>query len=322
MASTQAVKLTKLVEQFQLEILNQGKTYDRCQIRKDVINRPALQILGFFDYFDPSRLQLLGKVEWTYLSNQTAEERTKCFDDFFQKPIPALILARGLEPFPELMEMAVKHQRTILRSKEPTTTLLDNMTDALKARLTPRITRHGVLVDVSGEGVLIITVGGKVEAHIIHHEIHGHQLRHGRVSQAVGGRRVAEGHIQRREHGALPQRLIGTVTAAVAALHGHVGEGQRTLPTAGQCAHHHAVAGLLAGCIVGDLNGAFLGRGLGLAHPLVGVHHVTHAAAQLVHGSVHKCFFYIHSDPPLLFAVRLCHPMPKEKDLFFFFRGM
>ena len=107
MASTQAVKLTKLVEQFQLEILNQGKTYDRCQIRKDVINRPALQILGFFDYFDPSRLQLLGKVEWTYLSNQTAEERTKCFDDFFQKPIPALILARAGLPLPSSPELRV-----------------------------------------------------------------------------------------------------------------------------------------------------------------------------------------------------------------------
>ena len=160
MASTQAVKLTKLVEEFNLEILNKGKTYERCQIRKDVINRPALQILGFFEYFDPTRLQLLGKVEWTYLNGQTSEERRKCFDDFFRKPIPALILSRGLEPYPELMEMAVKHQRTILRSKEATTTLLDNMTDALKARLTPRITRHGVLVDVSGEGVLIMAESG------------------------------------------------------------------------------------------------------------------------------------------------------------------
>ena len=139
MASTQAVKLTKLVEEFNLEILNKGKTYERCQIRKDVINRPALQILGFFEYFDPTRLQLLGKVEWTYLSGQTPEERRKCFDDFFRKPIPALILSRGLEPYPELMEMAVKHQRTILRSKEATTTLLDNMTDEMMAEAVRRI---------------------------------------------------------------------------------------------------------------------------------------------------------------------------------------
>ena len=160
MASSQAVKLSKLVEQFQLEILNQGNGYDRCMIRKDLINRPALQILGFFEYFDPSRLQVIGKVEWTYLSGQSSEERRRCFDVFFQKPIPALILTRKLEPFPELMEMAVKHHRTILRSPETTTILLTNMSDALKAKLTPRITRHGVLVDVSGEGVLIMGESG------------------------------------------------------------------------------------------------------------------------------------------------------------------
>lgn len=117
MASQSAIKLTKLVERFELEVLNQGKNYDRCLIRADDINRPALQILGFFDYFAPDRIQVIGKVEWTYLNNQSPEERRKCFDAFLEKPIPALILTRSLEPFPELMEMAVKHKRTILRSK-------------------------------------------------------------------------------------------------------------------------------------------------------------------------------------------------------------
>ena len=109
MASQSAIKLTKLVERFELEVLNQGKNYDRCLIRADDINRPALQILGFFDYFAPDRIQVIGKVEWTYLNNQSSEERRKCFDAFLEKPIPALILTRSLEPFPELMEMAVKH---------------------------------------------------------------------------------------------------------------------------------------------------------------------------------------------------------------------
>jgi HPr kinase/phosphorylase len=148
------------VEQFELEILNQGKTYDRCSIRKHEINRPALQILGFFDYFDPSRIQVIGKVEWTYLSNQSSEDRRTCFDAFFKYPIPALILTRSLEPFPELMEMAEKHQRTILRGKEATSIFISNLNDFLKAKLSPRITRHGVLVDVSGEGVLIMGESG------------------------------------------------------------------------------------------------------------------------------------------------------------------
>ena len=79
------------------------------------------------------------------------------FRRLFEKPIPALILTRSLEPFPELMEMAVKHKRTILRSKEDTSLFIPNFTDWLKARLSPpRITRHGVLVDVYGEGVLLM----------------------------------------------------------------------------------------------------------------------------------------------------------------------
>ncbi len=158
--SQSSIKLTKLVERFELEVLNQGKNYERCLIREDDINRPALQILGFFDYFNPSRIQVMGKVEWTYLSNQPEEERRQCFDAFFQKPIPALILARGLEPFPELMEMAVKHKRTILRSREATSLFIPNLTAALKATLSPRITRHGVLVDVNGEGVLLMGESG------------------------------------------------------------------------------------------------------------------------------------------------------------------
>lgn len=160
MASQSAIKLTKLVERFELEVLNKGKNYDRCLIRSDDVNRPALQILGFFDYFDPGRIQIVGKVEWTYLTNQTEEERRRCFDDFFKKPIPALILARSLEPFPELLEMAEKHQRTILRSKEITSHFISNISDVLKQKLSPRITRHGVLVDVYGEGVLLMGESG------------------------------------------------------------------------------------------------------------------------------------------------------------------
>lgn len=160
MASQTSIKLTKLVEQFELEVLNKGEKYDRCLIRSENINRPALQILGFFDYFYPGRLQVIGKVESTYLINQTPEERRKCFDEFFQKPIPALILTRNIEPFPELMEMAQKHKRTVLRSKEVTSQFISALGDELKLKLSPRITRHGVLVDVYGEGVLLMGESG------------------------------------------------------------------------------------------------------------------------------------------------------------------
>ena len=160
MASRSAIKLSRLVEKFGLEVLNRGKNYENRLIRADDINRPGLQILGFFDYFDPSRLQVIGKVEWTYLSNQTAEQRRSCFDAFFSKPFPALILTRSLQPFPELTEMAEVHQKTILRTKEATSLFIPNLTDYLKGTLTPRITRHGVLLDVYGEGVLLMGESG------------------------------------------------------------------------------------------------------------------------------------------------------------------
>ena len=160
MASRSAIKLSRLVEKFGLEVLNRGKNYEKRLVRADDINRPGLQILGFFDYFDPSRLQVIGKVEWTYLSNQTAEQRRSCFDAFFSKPFPALILTRSLPPFPELTEMAETHQKTILRTKEATSLFIQNLTDYLKGTLTPRITRHGVLLDVYGEGVLLMGESG------------------------------------------------------------------------------------------------------------------------------------------------------------------
>lgn len=158
--SQSAIKLTKLVERFELEILNIGKNYDRCLIHEDDINRPALQILGFFEYFNPRRIQVIGRVEWTYLSTRPEEERRQSFDAFFRRPIPALILTRNLEPFPELLEMAIKHQRTILRTKEATSLFIPSITAELKAALSSKTTRHGVLLDVYGEGVLLMGESG------------------------------------------------------------------------------------------------------------------------------------------------------------------
>ena len=160
MAAQASIKLSALIEKFELEVLNEGKNFERCTIRKADVKRPGLQILGFFDYFNPSYIQLIGQVEWTYLNNQTPEERMTCFDAFFRYPIPAIIVTRELEIFPEMMEMAVKHKRTLLRTKEDTSLFVPNFTDFLKAKLSPHITRHGVMMDISGEGVLIMGESG------------------------------------------------------------------------------------------------------------------------------------------------------------------
>lgn len=160
MENRYSVKLGKLIEEFELEVLRGAENYQDVLIQREDVNRPGLQLVGFFDYFDAKRMQLLGRVESTYLEQISSEERRKCFDAFLAHDIPALVITRGMEPFPELMEMAEKYDRTILRTQETTTAFMGALILALRNYLAPRITRHGVLVEVYGEGVLLLGESG------------------------------------------------------------------------------------------------------------------------------------------------------------------
>ena len=160
MESLYSVPLGKLIEEFNLEVLRGGADYENRPIRTEDVNRPGLQLIGFFDYFVPKRLQILGRVETTYLTGLTREERRRCFEQLFSYDIPALIISRGMEPFPECMEMAEKFDRTILRTQDATSVFMSSIIAALKVYLSPRITRHGVLVEVYGEGVMLLGESG------------------------------------------------------------------------------------------------------------------------------------------------------------------
>ena len=124
------------------------------------VTQPGLQLAGFFDHFEPMRLQVIGTVETTYLYKVSPEERRIIFDRFFSYRIPALIIARNLEPLPECLEMALKHDITVLRCSETTSYIVSSLISTLKAYLAPRITRHGVLVEVYGEGLLLLGESG------------------------------------------------------------------------------------------------------------------------------------------------------------------
>ena len=117
MGRTKSAKLGSLVEKFNLEVLRSGKNWEDRQITTEDVNRPGLQLTGFFDYFGEERLQVIGLVETSYLEGRTAQERRDAFDQLFQYDIPALIISRGLEPYRECMEMAEKHDRTVLRTR-------------------------------------------------------------------------------------------------------------------------------------------------------------------------------------------------------------
>lgn len=153
-------KLSKLVEDFDMEIVCRGSDYDQRTVSISDMNRPALQLVGFYDYFEPKRLQVFGKSEMTFLKAMKLEDRRRVFDNLLRCEIPALIIARNMEIFPELLEIARKHGRTLLRSELNTVELTSQIIDYLNRALAPQITRHGVLMNIYGQGVLILGDSG------------------------------------------------------------------------------------------------------------------------------------------------------------------
>lgn len=124
------------------------------------VNRPGLQLTGFFDYFDKDRVQILGLVEISYLEGIPAAKRAVVFDRLFSYHTPAVIFARGLKPYPECLEMARKHGQVILGSQESTANIMSTLIAYLRSELSPTITRSGVLVEVYGEGVMLAGESG------------------------------------------------------------------------------------------------------------------------------------------------------------------
>ena len=155
-----SVKLVDLIKEFNLaEFYSPGDIEKRLIVNDDV-NRPGLPLAGFFDYFDASRIQVIGKVETTFIERFTPERRYASLEKLMSKRIPALIVSRGIEIYPELLELAKQYEVPLLGSNESTSYLISSMVASLKVSLAPRITRHGVLVEVYGEGILLLGDSG------------------------------------------------------------------------------------------------------------------------------------------------------------------
>ena len=155
-----SVKLCQLVEEMKLEVLRKSSNYEDISIYTQDVNRCGVQLTGFYEHFDERRMQIIGLVETSYLSGLTPQQRKERFDQLFSHDMPGLTISRSLDVFPECMEMAEKHDKTILRTSVTTTALLGEMITRLRAGLAPRITRHGVLVEVYGEGILLLGESG------------------------------------------------------------------------------------------------------------------------------------------------------------------
>lgn len=152
--------LKKIIEEFDLERICENIEVDDVIITNTDVNRPGLQMVSFFDYFDNNRIQIMGKVEFTYLEQFKSEERSKKLEELMSRKIPALIVTRGLQIFPEMIAMAEKYNVPLLRSESGTSAFMSALIAYLNVQLAPRHTRHGVLVEVYGEGILILGDSG------------------------------------------------------------------------------------------------------------------------------------------------------------------
>lgn len=155
-----AVKLTKLVQEMNLKNLTPEVDMEHVRITLPDINRPALQLTGYFEHFASERVQIIGYVEYTYLMHLNPEERKRSFENFVSKQIPCVIFTTMTEPDEDMLDMGRKYNVPILVTEKTTSNFMAEIIRWLNVQLAPCIFIHGVLVDVYGEGVLIMGESG------------------------------------------------------------------------------------------------------------------------------------------------------------------
>ena len=148
MNTMHSVLLKELVDEFSLEIIYKATDYEKIRLTVEDISRPGLQLAGYFYHFEPMRLQVMGNMEASYMEKLSEAERAITYDRLFSYKFPAFLIARNISVDPLLLERAQKHNVTLLRSHEATSTIVS------------AITRHAVLMEVYGEGLLLMGESG------------------------------------------------------------------------------------------------------------------------------------------------------------------
>lgn len=189
MSAQFSVSLAKMIEESQLEPLYMPKDPQEIDIVSMDIDRPGLELTGYMDFFDENRVIVFGLTEYSYLGQFDDDTQFEMIDRLFSKHPPAIIIARSLQPSDAIVRSAEKNGVPILRSAETTSAISASLITFLNAVLAPRITRHGVLVEVYGEGVLLIGDSGVGKSEIAVELIkRGHRLI---ADDAVEIRRVS-----------------------------------------------------------------------------------------------------------------------------------
>ena len=154
------VPLSDIISEYSLETIYCPCDPKNIKIKNNDINRPGLQLAGFYEYFDSGRIQIAGKAEFAYMEQLSEEKRIAAFANLFSQKPPAFIVTRSIELFPEIEGLAKENEVPVLRSSQSTSEFMAALIAFLNLRLAPRITRHGVLIEIYGEGVLILGDSG------------------------------------------------------------------------------------------------------------------------------------------------------------------
>jgi HPr kinase/phosphorylase len=152
--------MTDIIKKYNLHLLTPEIDTDCILVKQTDINRPALQLTGYFEHFGNERIQIIGLVEYTYIEKMDTDRKREIFAQLFGSKIPGLVFCRSLEPDQEIIELAEYYGVPIMVSDMITSDFMAEIIRWLKEQLAPSITIHGVLVEVYGEGVLIMGESG------------------------------------------------------------------------------------------------------------------------------------------------------------------
>ncbi len=155
MAQVFSVTMSKIIKEMSLEEVLMPQDPDTVLVESAEVNRPGVELTGFLEYYDKSRLLVCGKTEISFLEQFDVETRANCLSNLFSKGAPGLILCRGIDPLPEMLEAAKKYKMPVLKTNDQTSGFISALVAFLSVELAPRVTRHGVLVEVYGEGILL-----------------------------------------------------------------------------------------------------------------------------------------------------------------------
>ena len=154
------VELSKVINEFDLETIYLPDLPENINVSCSRVNRPGLQMVGFYDHYEEARLQIIGKVEHLFISRLDPEERSRRLEDFFRSSPVGVIITSSIEVSQEMVAIAEKYKVPLMRTAERTSEFMAALIAFLNVQLGPRMTRHGVLVEVYGEGVLLLGDSG------------------------------------------------------------------------------------------------------------------------------------------------------------------